>query len=672
MIKLRDIVAFVIMAVFASACSAGAAGPTAVPTATKAPPIATLVPSATFTPTATPFPWPQEPITGVNVSQLVELQSWGKGAIMSVKSVSDGSAILVDTPSKLAFYSTEALELMEEMDRPFLYEFSASSKFMVLVDNEGNIDLWSLENVGKLFTLQAGELAEYFKLEFSPNEELLAVARYTTDAEYQVSAADRKISVYSTADGALVNTLEYGDLSPVPEVIRISPDLHYLLVEGNNFYWNQLAIWDLETQEMLKRLSGLDYASSYIPNQPFSLNGASFLTFSENSVFVWDTRKVELTGEYGTGMGDIYDAGFSQDGSLITINNGEQVRRSSDGKRLTDEEIAETEFSATPLAPERADFSQYMAALKDMGYVSGLELIRANAEQEVEVWLSQYNYVFNESSGFNELQDASLSIWDPVANETALLPIPLGSPSRFYAETNGGVTCLNDQVVVFQISGEQASAFGACAEDSTLALSPNGELVAVTNGDLIELYATASGELLASLRAHSAPAFRLVFSADSSMLASYADKPRSGFNWGGGELFLWSVAEPYARIDSLTGMTEYLSVISFSPDGDYLLASEWDKVRTWRLSDGVQLNYFENPSSSSNFAFAGDLLAIGANDGSIYFWDWKTQTLIRSLAAHSGAIGYQSFRIVDLRFVLGDQALLSVSTDGTAKLWGIP
>ena len=76
---------------------------------------------------------------------------------------------------------------------------------------------------------------------------------------------------------------------------------------------------------------------------------------------------------------------------------------------------------------------------------------------------------------------------------------------------------------------------------------------------------------------------------------------------------------------TITGNTDYVNDIEFSPDGNYLLTGcDDNKARLWSVSDGslvATLKYHDAGITSVSFSPDGKLLATAGSDGRIIVWE---------------------------------------------------
>jgi WD40 repeat protein len=149
------------------------------------------------------------------------------------------------------------------------------------------------------------------------------------------------------------------------------------------------------------------------------------------------------------------------------------------------------------------------------------------------------------------------------------------------------------------------------------AFSPDGRLVAASGGDgLVRIWQMSDGTLLHSL---AYPSFdpvadsiiamhRVIFSSDGELLATSS----------GANVLVWRVSDG-ALVHQLTGASSPRS-IAFSPDGQFLAAESNSRgAMLWRVSDGQHLKTFpmSNPDSVA-FSPDGQWLAVaGASDRAI-------------------------------------------------------
>jgi telomerase protein component 1 len=198
------------------------------------------------------------------------------------------------------------------------------------------------------------------------------------------------------------------------------------------------------------------------------------------------------------------------------------------------------------------------------------------------------------------------------------------------------------------------------------AFSPDGtRLVASSRDSTTKIYATDTGEELATLFGHSNWVVACAFSPDGRMLATASWDHTAK---------LWDAATLH-ELATMSSHKRQLSDVVFSPDSKLVATASWDcTVILWYCvgSDAGKpfstIKAHNKPINSISFSPDGQRLATGSWDATIKLWSVTVTSgeACKELACLDG--GHQK-SITSVRFAPNDKHLLSTSLDGSVRLW---
>lgn len=219
---------------------------------------------------------------------------------------------------------------------------------------------------------------------------------------------------------------------------------------------------------------------------------------------------------------------------------------------------------------------------------------------------------------------SGIRVWDTSSwTEINSVPVLNESISGASFSKNGnilGVRTRDERVILINTnSWKIIRKFSEATNDlfngkEAIALSPDGNILATGNMELVELFDVSSGRKIFSLKGH-----------------------------------------------------DYIKTISFSPNGKTIIAGTGNYVDIWNIETGNLIKTLSNHSGkiySSSFSPDGKLLAIGSWDKTISIWQVDNWTLLDTLRGHD-----QGIESVD--FFPDSNMLASSSQDNSVRIWDI-
>ena len=669
-----------------STISAALLPPTLTPTRTQLPPTASPTPVPTSTPpppptaippTATPLIFPvfqdvslssavNQPLSPNNVDQMIMLSVRGLGNVNRLASAPDGSHVAAASSIGIFIFNAESLELEKYIDTRSsitALEFSRSNHMMATGDSDGLVQIWNTQTWEEFETPYSGHLHTIIDLAFSPDGTRLASVDSDSNLiQWQVNSAEGPQPQRITVIG--------GALS-----IAYSDDGAHILTGNNDLL---MSVWDAKTLtlEQKKAFSGkvVDIATVQGSDNLFVIGGndqrvalldlnsgtdpktVGYLRYPLTGVAVSDDGRLIAAGDLNGGIavweadgdefnqvlkpenfvlgnsadleapGNLHSLSFGPNGDLLFSGLHDGVLRSINTS--TGEEAQRNQLlNAHVIKAAVSHSGQYLITQQDGDTVTMWDLWSGTARYQLQ---------------------GEIASGDPFSQNDRRFTIVSAGPGPKTADVYNAV---NGDEIYHLKSQPQLRTIRYINDDT--------QLISVYD-KFIELWSMSSGQKLETNPAYDGSGCQTIKDIDNQNVVSitnYQYVVTNNSNKPG--LCQFSPLDWKFAVDEERGMIVY--------GGESVLA-----IADARSSDspvqnlrGVNRKNIVSVAISSS----GELVAAAYDDHSIHIWDTTTRDELTR--AQDGLYGHTD-TITDLRFTPDGKLLISVSLDGTIRLWGVP
>jgi len=253
--------------------------------------------------------------------------------------------------------------------------------------------------------------------------------------------------------------------------------------------------------------------------------------------------------------------------------------------------------------------------------------------------------------------DKTVTIWDTGSlGEPVLLDVEEGLFHGVAFARGGALATLSGGTVrLWDAKGVKKAEFQvAHSSYPSLAISPDGELLAVAGGETVRMWDTAEKRELTPLQS---PCNSVAFSPDGETLAVRDGETVKLFSKR-----TWKELP----ISPLKAQMTVQNAMAFSPDSKMLAVASGQIVKLWDTSTSTETLLERRGGLVLSVAFSPDgrTLALGNDNGTATLWDVSTRKEVPTSMRHSAYV-------FSVAFSVDGKTLATGSADQTVKLWDI-
>jgi WD40 repeat protein len=472
---------------------------------------------------------------------------------------------------------------------------------LLAVDNGNEIKLWNVQTGKEVHKLK-GFKGRPSTIAFSPDGKLLAVVvtRYYDEPSgpFVKVIANSEVQFFDVSTWKV--TLRLPNLGAVNS-LAFTPGGRVLVIGGligqKDGAIPGVKVWDLQTGSSANLATGGEDFSAAVDLLILSRSGG-LMAFRSGpaTVKILDTRTGKLKRTFDeNSVGDSKERATSR--FVMSVKRVVAVAFSADGRTLA----GELEQGEIKLWDHRTGEVKKHLAGDDES--PSLVVFAADGKTLAEV------------------TDGTLRVWDLTAIGKRDLPTPAGGTL------------------------------------SAIALSPDGQTVAVGIGQDLKLFNVATGAVLTTLARHQGPISRIEFSPAGRRLAS-ADEA--------GAIEIWDLAS--GRIEKTLRAGATVTALRFAPDGRTLASALRDySILLWNFpSGGLQQKLHKHSAVINALAFSpdGQLLASGSDDRTVVIWETASGKSKRTLKGHDQTV-------TSLAFSTDGSLLACAGGNASVVLWEV-
>jgi WD40 repeat protein/serine/threonine protein kinase len=494
-------------------------------------------------------------------------------------------------------------------------------------EGTGEVCIWDATS-GRELRRIAGRHEGVLSLRFSPDGKQLAVAVGTWNIFEEQKPG--LVRVWDAETGEETLTLR-GHTGPVTSV-AYSPDGRRLASAS----WDQtVRVWDLTSRKEVLTLRGHRHV---VGDVAYSPDGRRIATASvDGAAKVWDAQTGQELLTLRGHAGPFASVMFGPDGKYLvsagdegavklwdTTTGNESLTLSGHGAWVTSAAFSgDGRFLATAGVDRTVQVWDPTTGARLLQLGKHPDAVWSLAFSSDSRWIASGSGDWKQGNKPGEVR-----IWDAATGqELRLLSghsgivwcLAFSKDGRRLASAGGELVNGPGELIVWDASnGRQLLKLSSPTKKGIagVAFSPDGERLAVTVGNTVEVWDATTGNQILILKGHTEPLFCVAFSPDGQRICSAGQD---------NQLRIWSATTGAELCEPLRGHTSFVMSVAFSPDSRRVASASVDHtVKLWDTATGQEVLTLRGHAGlvqSVAFSPDGKRIASTSQDGTVKIWD---------------------------------------------------